>query len=263
MTRCLIGLGSNLGASPPLFDEALFALTAAGASDGRLSSIRPSRPMGANAGGEFLNAAATLEWPGPASELLAALHGVEARFGRIRTVHWGPRTLDLDLLLFGDEVCQSTSLNLPHPAMWYRRFVLEPAAEIAGDWVHPTLQVTVQELLETLNRRPLAIAWLCHPELRFDVARNAVASLQREHPDVEWVPLLDGGELDPSLQSSLLEAACRIKQYFGIVELQPAHCPSLRPDMAKTPAARWIGIPGCRINDYEQHLRNLVCAILG
>lgn len=122
-----------------------------------MSRIFRTRPVGADAGHEFLNAAAVLRTNLSALEMLRAMHEVESIFHRIRTSHWEPRTLDLDLVLYGHQISNSPSLVLPHPAMWYRRFVLEPASEVAADMLHPILNESVQRLFERLNHRPLQL----------------------------------------------------------------------------------------------------------
>lgn len=153
--RCLIALGGNLGPVEESFRSACTLLQENGVEVEHLSSFRRTAPMGADAGQEFLNAAAVVISPLSAADLLRTLHMIEHRLGRTRTVHWGPRTIDLDLLLYGGQVIQQPDLVVPHPAMWYRRFALEPAAEIAGDMNHPTLRESVSELWHRLCRRPL------------------------------------------------------------------------------------------------------------
>ncbi|MBR3218317.1 MAG: 2-amino-4-hydroxy-6-hydroxymethyldihydropteridine diphosphokinase, partial [Thermoguttaceae bacterium] len=102
--------------------------------------------------GDFLNAVGVLQTCLEPLPLLDLLLEIEQRFGRVRLVHWGPRTLDLDLLLYDDKVISAERLTVPHPLMSQRRFVLEPAAEVAADWVHPTLGKTIRELLARLDQ---------------------------------------------------------------------------------------------------------------
>jgi 2-amino-4-hydroxy-6-hydroxymethyldihydropteridine diphosphokinase len=101
---------------------------------------------------DFLNGAALLETQLPPTELLHHLLQIERTHGRDRShgIEKGPRTLDLDLLLYDDVVMTTPELTLPHPEMHTRRFVLEPLAAIAPEWTHPVLQRTVQELLQKL-----------------------------------------------------------------------------------------------------------------
>ena len=99
----------------------------------------------------YLNAVAELATTLTAHELLSALQSIEARFGRERDVRWGPRTLDLDLLIFGEVVASEPELELPHPRMTERRFVLEPLAEIAPELIVPVSGLTIAELLSRLK----------------------------------------------------------------------------------------------------------------
>lgn len=114
--------------------------------------------MGHAAGDDFLNAAAELETSLDLPEILAALQHIEARCGRVRHERWGPRPLDLDLLLHASATCATSLLTVPHPYLWYRRFVLDPLTEIAGNVVHPHLGETIQELQARLQIRPLSCA---------------------------------------------------------------------------------------------------------
>jgi 2-amino-4-hydroxy-6-hydroxymethyldihydropteridine diphosphokinase len=157
MTRCLIALGGNINASEAVFREAMQRLERPGLVVEQLSRPLVTRPVGSAAGEEYVNAAAALECTLTPMSLLKTLHEVEDGFGRTRTIHWGPRTLDLDLCLYGDEVIDSPSLVIPHPAMWYRRFVLDPAVEVAGSMRHPILRQTMDELKDAAMVRPLRI----------------------------------------------------------------------------------------------------------
>jgi deoxyadenosine/deoxycytidine kinase len=108
----------------------------------------------------FLNAAAVLQTSLSPQSLLGVLLQVEADLGRQRIVHWGPRIVDLDLLLYDNLTIAEPDLVIPHPRMAWRRFVLEPAAEIAPEMLHPATGWTIARLLDNLNRTPwyLAIA---------------------------------------------------------------------------------------------------------
>jgi len=151
-TRAYVSLGSNLGdragnlllAVRGMMD-AVFCVT-------RVSSIYETQPVGTIDQPTFLNMVAELGNPLPTPEqVMARLLRIEFALGRIRDVKDGPRTIDLDLLLYGDVESRTEFLMLPHPRLHERRFVLEPLAEIAPHVLHPTLNLTAAELLESLE----------------------------------------------------------------------------------------------------------------
>ncbi len=119
-----------------------------------VSSFYDTEPVGYLEQPRFLNAALVLETELGARELMRELLSIERAMGRERegAVAKGPRVIDLDLLLYGDWVLWAEELTLPHPRIEERRFVLEPLAEIAPEWVHPVLGVTVREMLAGLGR---------------------------------------------------------------------------------------------------------------
>jgi 2-amino-4-hydroxy-6-hydroxymethyldihydropteridine diphosphokinase len=147
VTRAYVGLGANIGDRERTLREAVDAL---GAEEGievaAVSTLRETDPVGVGEQPRFLNGVAALETSLGARELLDRLLAVEQRFGRVRVPgELRPRTLDLDLLLYGDETIDEPGLAVPHPRMHERRFVLEPLAELA-----PGLVVSGRGTVESL-----------------------------------------------------------------------------------------------------------------
>lgn len=149
MTPVAIALGSNLGDRERHLHEAA-RRAAAFIHDLRLSSFHDTEPVGVGPQPRFLNAAAVGETSLDARALLDALLGTEEALGRERPFAGAPRTIDLDLIFYGDAVIDEPGLVVPHPRLRERRFVLEPLAEIAGDWVDPVSGVSVAALLRRL-----------------------------------------------------------------------------------------------------------------
>ncbi len=116
----------------------------------RVSTFIETEPVGGPPQGPYINAAAELRTTLSPRALLDVLLDVEDELGRVRTVHWGPRKLDLDLLLYEDQIIDEPRLQVPHRHMHKRQFVLEPLGEIAPDAVHPVLGKSVRELQEEL-----------------------------------------------------------------------------------------------------------------
>ena len=143
-----VGLGSNLGDRRAILASALDALRPR-----RVSRILETEPWGRAQQPPFLNAVAEIDADVEPEPLLARLMDVEARHGRTRTERWGPRTLDLDLLLYGDRALSVPGLTVPHPRLAERRFVLEGLAELAPDLRVPGTDRTVRELLARLEVR--------------------------------------------------------------------------------------------------------------
>lgn len=160
MPACLIGLGSNQGNRREILEAAVSRL----AEHPRIELLAHSRwhetsAVGGPAGQPcFLNGALKLETALAPHELFECLRQIETQLGRRREERWGPRTIDLDLLLYDEQVFDTPVLTLPHPRMAWRRFVLEPAAEVAGEMVHPTIRWSIARLLEHLNTSPPYVA---------------------------------------------------------------------------------------------------------
>ncbi|HJY75336.1 MAG TPA: 2-amino-4-hydroxy-6-hydroxymethyldihydropteridine diphosphokinase [Burkholderiales bacterium] len=148
MTASFVGLGANLGEPQRNVREAFRELDAIPHTRVvRASSLYRSEPLGYTEQPEFVNAVAQIETGLPAERLLAELQAIEAQHGRSRSFANAPRTLDLDLLLFGNAVIDTENLKVPHPRMHERAFVLMPLLEIAPDAVIPG-QGPARELLE-------------------------------------------------------------------------------------------------------------------
>ncbi|MDR0842625.1 MAG: 2-amino-4-hydroxy-6-hydroxymethyldihydropteridine diphosphokinase, partial [Acidobacteriota bacterium] len=147
MTIAYISAGSNLGDRKTHLDFGAKALAGKGTLL-RRSSFFETEPVGYADQPWFLNQVFALETELTPHELLALCNAIELEAGRVRTFRNAPRPLDLDILLYGDEVIDAPNLIVPHPRMAERRFVLEPLAEIAPDLRHPTLGVAIRELLQ-------------------------------------------------------------------------------------------------------------------
>jgi 2-amino-4-hydroxy-6-hydroxymethyldihydropteridine diphosphokinase len=147
-----VALGANLGDRAAQIQDAAARLRESpGVHSVRLSTLVTYPAVGGPANSpDFLNAAAEVFTSLSPQAFLDRLLNVERQMGRIRSEKWGPRTIDLDLLLYGDQIIASSKLKVPHPLMHQRRFVLEPLAAIAPDARHPLLEATIAELLARL-----------------------------------------------------------------------------------------------------------------
>ncbi|MFH1301006.1 MAG: 2-amino-4-hydroxy-6-hydroxymethyldihydropteridine diphosphokinase [Planctomycetota bacterium] len=184
MPDCFIALGGNQGNVRETFSQALDRLN----RHLEISLVKTSQwietaPVGSQTDVTFLNGAAQLFTSLSPEALLVELQSVEAEMGRIREVRWSARTLDLDLLLYDQLIFESAGLVIPHPACWYRRFVLDPLTEIAPDVVHPVKNITIKELQQRLLKRPFIFSIAGLPVVE---AESVIQELKPHFPAVQF-----------------------------------------------------------------------------
>ena len=149
--RVVLGLGSNLGDSRRIVVDAIAALEQA-LMDVRAASLFETDPLHVTDQGRFLNTAVMGLYSGTPRELLSRIHEIEARFGRDRQKErrWGERTLDIDILLFGDLTLNESDLQIPHPRLRERRFALEPLLELLPNAVEPVTGLSYRSICDAL-----------------------------------------------------------------------------------------------------------------
>jgi len=147
-----LGMGSNVGPRESFIKGAIEEVERA--SEGvlaRCSSLYETEPIGKKDQEWFLNCVVQIETPQDVDAFFSRVRGIEARFGRKRLERWGPRNIDIDILFFDNVLIWRPDLQIPHPGIAHRRFVLEPLCEIAPHLVHPVFGVEVRTLLEGLS----------------------------------------------------------------------------------------------------------------
>lgn len=171
---CLIAFGANQGDREQMLGRALQQLGEQGFRDCRASRLYRTRPIGGPADqGEYVNAVIRARHSGSAKEIVERLLAVETACGRQRSERWAPRTIDLDLLLLGEQVVDQPTVQIPHPRMTSRRFVLEPACEIAAELRHPWSGATLGALAEAIvGAIPGTAVWLWPAASREEAERQ-------------------------------------------------------------------------------------------
>ena len=155
MKKIYLSLGSNLGDRAANLRAAILALPDCGVKVLRVSPVYETEPVENTAQAWFLNLVVEAETELFPLQLLARTARIERALGRVRTIPKGPRTIDIDILLYGSAVVSSAKLQVPHPRMTDRRFVLAPLADLAPDLRHPVLRKKIRELLAAAPEQAL------------------------------------------------------------------------------------------------------------
>ncbi len=148
MRTVYFGLGSNLGDRKGSLATAVDALSAQFGTPSAKSAIYQTAAWGLTEQPDFFNQVVAFQTGKSASVILERILGVEKKMGRIRKTKWGPRTIDIDILFYGNLRITKPNLDIPHPRIADRRFVLIPLVEIAGQFIHPDYDKNLQELLD-------------------------------------------------------------------------------------------------------------------
>lgn len=151
MPRAYLSIGSNIGDRINYINKAIEKLKQNNIKIIKSSNIIETEPYGYKEQGKFLNMAVEIDSDLNPFELMKLILKIESELGRIRTVRWGSRVIDIDIIFYDSLIINEPDLKIPHPDMQNRFFVLKPLQEIAPDFVHPVLKKTITELLENLN----------------------------------------------------------------------------------------------------------------
>lgn len=152
MHKVFIALGSNLGDKKDNINEAIKRINDKGIKILKVSSIIETEPYGYKDQDKFLNAVCLVETDLSPHELLNVLLEIEREMGRVRTIKWGPRVIDLDIIFYDDLIINEANLIIPHPDAHNRTFVMGPLSEIEPDFIHPVLNKTVKEIYLELTK---------------------------------------------------------------------------------------------------------------
>lgn len=150
--QAIIALGSNMGDRRAYLRRALAEIEARAGKICAQSSVLETAAYGYTEQDDFLNMAIVIDTDLSPEALLDTLLTIETELGRVRTIHWGPRTIDLDIIYLEDRIVETSRLHVPHPDLHNRRFVLEPIAEICPQFLDPLRNRTIAELLSELPK---------------------------------------------------------------------------------------------------------------
>jgi 2-amino-4-hydroxy-6-hydroxymethyldihydropteridine diphosphokinase len=152
MENVFLGIGSNIGDRLHFLTEAVRKLrTIPSSGVVKISSVYETEPVGVKNQNYFLNAVVLVQTSMGVADFHSRIKSIEKELGRVDRSRWGPREIDIDILLFGDRVINQAAIVIPHPEMVNRRFVLQPLAEIAPETVHPLFHKPVKDLLAECN----------------------------------------------------------------------------------------------------------------
>jgi len=151
MNQVYVALGSNMGNSHSIINDAKILIENNGMKILACSKIYKTKPYGYLEQPDFTNGMLHVETELSCNEVLEKLLSIEQELGRVRVIHWGPRIIDLDIIFFNNEIYNEEKLKVPHPDMQNRDFVLGPMCDLNEEFVHPVLGVSMRELLNKLN----------------------------------------------------------------------------------------------------------------
>lgn len=213
--ECLIAFGGNVGDVADSYQRLLAMIETVDVVELVSSSkLYRTAPVGEKAGVDYLNAAFILNTNLSPYEVLQLINAWEHQLGRERIVHWGPRTVDLDLILYGQLIMNEARLTIPHPACWYRRFVLDPLVEIIPDAVHPIKKVSLETLQQRLLSKPFRIALAGGCKRRRE---SFLRDFQEKHSEIifrDWQPNSEDEEATLVLWMGIDEAESQPKIHY-------------------------------------------------
>ena len=151
MVRAIIAIGSNMGEREQDIERAIEEIGARAGQVSAVSDIIETKAYGYTEQDDFLNLVICIETELLPRQLLRALNEIEADLDRVRLIHWGPRTIDLDIIFYGDQIIDEEDLHIPHIDFANRDFVLRPICDIAPEWIDPRSGKTIRQLLADLE----------------------------------------------------------------------------------------------------------------